>query len=53
MRAVLVLLVNGVSFAVDETAGEVSERQVLPAGGPARENRAVILLFKASNRPIS
>ena len=27
------LLVNGVSVALDETAREVSERQVLPAGG--------------------
>ena len=33
MRAVLALLVNGVSVALDETAREVSERQVLPAGG--------------------
>ena len=40
MRAVLVLLVNGVSVALDETAREVSERQVLPGGGPAREIRA-------------
>ena len=27
------LVVNGVSVALDETAREVSERQVLPAGG--------------------
>jgi hypothetical protein len=27
------LIVNGVSVAFDETAREVSERQVLPAGG--------------------
>ena len=26
-------VVNGVSVALDETAREVSERQVLPAGG--------------------
>ena len=29
-----VLFVNGVSVALDETAREVSERQVLPAEGP-------------------
>ena len=34
------LVVNGVSVALDETAREVSERQVLPSGGPAREVRA-------------
>jgi hypothetical protein len=28
-----VLVVNGVSVALDETAREVSERQVLPSGG--------------------
>jgi hypothetical protein len=33
-----VLLVNGVSVALDETTREVSERQVLPAGACARES---------------
>jgi hypothetical protein len=41
------LLVNGVSVAWDETAREVSERQVLPASRPARELRAAA----ADNRP--
>ena len=55
------LLVNGVSVALDETAREVSERQVLPAGGLREMIRAVaadngpeltILRFKAHNQPI-
>jgi hypothetical protein len=53
--------VNGVSVALDETAREVSERQVLPAGGlrerieqqrPITALRLTILLLKACNRPI-
>ena len=43
------LLVNGVSVALDETAREVSERQVLARRGPAREIRAVA----ADNGPAS
>jgi tetraacyldisaccharide-1-P 4'-kinase len=49
------LLVNGVSVALDETAREVSERQVLPAGGlrerfeqqrPITALRLTVLLLK-------
>jgi hypothetical protein len=36
-----VLLINGVSVAVDETTREVTESQGLPDRGPAREIRAV------------
>jgi hypothetical protein len=36
-----VLLINGVSVAVDETTREVTESQGLPNRGPAREIRAV------------
>ena len=52
---------NGVSVALDETAREVSERQVLPAGGlrerieqqrPITALRLTILLLEACNRPI-
>ena len=43
------LLVNGVSVALDETAREVSEKQVLPSEGPAREIRAAA----ADNGPAS
>jgi hypothetical protein len=55
------MLVNGVSVALDETAREVSERQVLPAGGlrerieqqrPITALRSTVLLLKACNRPI-
>jgi len=55
------MLVNGVSVALDETAREVSERQVLPAGGlrerfelqrPIAVPRASLLLFGA-NRSVS
>jgi tetraacyldisaccharide-1-P 4'-kinase len=47
--------VNGVSVALDETAREVSERQVLPAGGlrerfeqqrPITALRLTVLLLK-------
>lgn len=52
---------NGVSVALDETAREVSERQVLPAGGlrerieqqrPDNGPTLTVLLLKACNRPI-
>jgi tetraacyldisaccharide-1-P 4'-kinase len=53
--------VNGVSVALDETAREVSERQILPAGGlreriehqrPITALPSTILLLKAPNRQI-
>jgi hypothetical protein len=52
--------VNGVSVALDETARQVNERQVLPAGGlrerieqqrPITALRSTVLLLKACNRP--
>jgi len=51
--------VNGVSVALDETAREVDERQVLPAGGlregfeqqrPITVLRLTVLLLKATDQ---